>query len=88
MSPLCPALARGYFAVQAAGAGLWWLLVFTVEPVRTATLGGLDPALVFAFDVPLFGLASLLAALGLRRAAWVVWPWTLLVTAALACRAA
>lgn len=76
-------LARGYFAVQAASAGVWWLLVFTVDAVRTATLGGLDPVLVGAFDVPLFAMASLLAALGTRWAVWVVWPWTLLVTAAL-----
>lgn len=83
--PLSPhRLARAYFALQAASAGLWWLLVFTVDLVRTATLGGLDPVLVGAFDVPLFAVASLLAALGLRWTVWVVWPWTLLVTLALA----
>lgn len=78
------ALARAYFAVQAASAVAWWILVFTAEPVRTATLGRLDPVLVGAFDIPLFAVASLLAALGARWAVWVLWPWTLLVTAALA----
>lgn len=83
MSLRIQSLARPYFAVQAACAGLWWLLVFTVEPVRIATLGDLDPVLVGLFDVPLFAIASLLAALGQRWAVWVVWPWTLAVTAAL-----
>ncbi|WP_017792635.1 methyltransferase family protein [Leucobacter salsicius] len=84
MSPYSPSLARGYFAVQAAAAGAWWLLVFAVEAVRTATLGSLDPVLVGALDVPLFAIASLLVAVGARWAVWVVWPWTLLVTVALA----
>lgn len=76
-------LARYYFALQCAGAAAWWTLVFTVDGVRAATLGGLDPVLVGVFDVPLFAGASLLAAFGVRWAVWIVWPWTLLVTVAL-----
>lgn len=83
--PVPPATAgRAYFGLQAAAAAVWWGLVFTVDPVRTATLGALNPVLVGAFDVPLFGVASLLAALGFRWALWVIWPWTLLVTVAMA----
>ncbi|MHA3685357.1 methyltransferase family protein [Leucobacter sp. HY1910] len=85
----CPQLlARSYFAVQAASAALWWALVFTLPTVREATLGRLDPALVGAFDVPLFAVASLLAACGARWATWVAWPWTLFVTVALTAYAA
>lgn len=78
------ALARAYFTLQTVGAAVWWLLVFTVDSVRTATLGGLDPILVAAVDIPLFAVASLCAALGYRWAVWTVWPWTLFVTWALA----
>lgn len=47
--------------------------------MRIATLGDLDPALVAAFDLPLFVLASALVALGVRWALWVATPWTVLV---------
>lgn len=52
--------------------------------VRTATLGSLDAVLVAAFDVPLFVLASALAAAGLRSAAVVTTVWTALVMTGLA----
>lgn len=81
MSLLRRATGRAYFGLQAVSGALWWVLVPTVEPVRIATLGRLDPLLVGAFDVPLFVLASALVAVGIRRAIWVVTPWTLLVTA-------
>ena len=74
------ATGRAYFGLQAVAGALWWVLVPTVEPVRTATLGGLDPLLVGVFDVPLFVLASALVAAGIRGAVRVVTPWTLLVT--------
>ncbi|MGP9536591.1 methyltransferase family protein [Brachybacterium sp. AOP43-C2-M15] len=74
------ASGRAYFALQALAGALWWVLVPTVEAVRTATLGRLDPLLVGALDIPLFVVASALVALGVRRAAWVAAPWTLLVT--------
>lgn len=75
------ATGRAYFGLQAVAGALWWVLVPTVVPVRTATLGGLDPLLVGVFDVPLFVLASALVAAGIRGAVRVVTPWTLLVTA-------
>ena len=61
---------RVYFGVQALAGSVWWVLVFTSEWVRTTTLGSLDPVLVAAFDIPLFVVASAVAALGLRPAAW------------------
>ncbi|MEB4615931.1 isoprenylcysteine carboxylmethyltransferase family protein [Leucobacter sp. M11] len=78
-TPHARALGRAYFAVQAAGGATWWLLVFTGERVRQATLGGLDPVLVFALDLPLFVLASPLAAAGVRWALWLATGWTVLV---------
>jgi len=54
-------LGRAYFGLQAAlGAA-----------VREATLGGLDPVLVAALDIPLFVVASALAAAGVRWACWI-----------------
>lgn len=76
-------LGRRYFAAPAAGGAAWWVAVFTVPFVRTATLGSLDPVLVAAFDVPLFVIASALAAAGLRAAAVVASVWTVLVLGAL-----
>lgn len=81
--PRLPTLGRSYFALQAVAGAVWWALVFTVAPVREATLGGADPRLVAALDLPLFVVASALAAFGLRWACRVAVPWTLLVTAAL-----
>lgn len=74
------AVGRLYFAVQGLAGALWWVLVPTVPAVRRATLGGLDPLWTAVFDLPLFVLASALAAAGLRWALAVVTPWTLLVT--------
>lgn len=76
--------ARTYFAAQALVGAAWWLSVFTFEGVRRATLGELDPVLVAAFDLPLFVLASALAAFGLRWAACIAAPWTALVAALMA----
>ncbi len=77
-------LARAYFALQAAGGAAWWILVFATEPVREATLGGLDPVVVAVLDIPLFVVASTLAAaLPLRAArvsATIATVWTLFVT--------
>lgn len=82
------ALARGYFALQAAGGAAWWVAVFTVPFVREATLGDLDPVVVAVLDVPLFVVASaLVVVLPARAARWaagVATPWTLLVTVSLA----
>jgi protein-S-isoprenylcysteine O-methyltransferase Ste14 len=77
-------LGRWYFAVQAvAGAG-WWLAVLLSPLVRAATLGRLDPLSVAIADVPLFVVASAVAASGVQIAAWVAAVWTCLVAAALA----
>lgn len=75
---------RRYFAVQSIAGAAWWIAVWTVGGVRTATLGSLDPALVAVVDVPLFVVASALAALGVRAAALVATVWTALVAVALA----
>ncbi|MER7797246.1 isoprenylcysteine carboxylmethyltransferase family protein [Microbacterium sp. NPDC096154] len=77
-------LGRLYFVAQALGGAVWWVAVVVSPPVRQATLGGLDPLQVGVFDVPLFVLASAVVAAGVRVAVWIVAPWTLLVTAALA----
>lgn len=77
-------LGRAYFAVQAFAGAAWWIAVFTVPFVREATLGRLDPIVVAAFDIPLFVVASALAALGTRTAALVAAGWTVVVAAALA----
>jgi len=81
---LTPALARSYFALQAVAGGLWWIGVFTWEAVRRATLGELPPVPVALADIPLFVLASALAAYGFRWAVWVAAPWTSLVAVAMA----
>jgi protein-S-isoprenylcysteine O-methyltransferase Ste14 len=75
---------RVYFAAQAlAGAG-WWIAVALSPFVREATLGGLDARLIVVFDLPLFVVASAVAAFGIRAAAWVATCWTILVTLSLA----
>ncbi|WP_239684062.1 methyltransferase family protein [Leucobacter musarum] len=76
-----PALGRAYFAVQAIAGSAWWISVFSLPSVRTATLGGLDPALTAALDIPLFVVASALVACGVRWAIWIAVPWTALVAA-------
>ena len=75
---------RLYFAAQALAGAAWWIAVALSPFVREATLGGLDPVAVAAADIPLFVIASALAALGLRPAAWIAAVWTLLVAVALA----
>ncbi|BDI21370.1 isoprenylcysteine carboxylmethyltransferase family protein [Herbiconiux sp. L3-i23] len=75
---------RVYFALQAFAGAAWWVSVFTVPVVRTATLGSLDPMLVAIADIPLFVIGSALAALEVRAAAEVATAWTSLVLLALA----
>jgi protein-S-isoprenylcysteine O-methyltransferase Ste14 len=75
---------RVYFAVQAIAGAVWWAAVALVPVVREATLDSLDPVRVAVFDIPLFVVASALAALGVRAAAWVCTGWTALVAVALA----
>lgn len=70
---------RAYFALQAVAGALWWIGVFTVPAVRTATLGGLDAVAVAAVDIPLFVCASALGAAGVRWAAAVATGWTVIV---------
>ncbi|WP_375163777.1 methyltransferase family protein [Herbiconiux gentiana] len=76
--------ARIYFALQATAGVAWWLTVFTVPWVREATLGALDPVVLAVLDIPLFVVASAVAALGLRPAVVVATGWTMLVTIGLA----
>jgi hypothetical protein len=57
-----------YFAVQAIAGATWWVAVFMSPYVRETTLGGLDPVTVAAFDIPLFVVASAVAACGVRGA--------------------
>lgn len=74
-----PLTARVYFGIQALAGAAWWTAVFLSDAARIATLGDLPVAPIAAVDIPLFVVASALAAAGLRRAVWVVVPWTLLV---------
>lgn len=75
---------RTYFAVQAVAGALWWAAVFASPVVRDVTLGGLDPVAVAVFDIPLFVVASFVAAFGVRGAAIVSTGWTGVVAIALA----
>ena len=75
---------RGYFALQAIAGLAWWIAVFLFPPVKSATLGTLNPALVAAFDIPLFVAGSAATAFGVRHAAVVTTCWTGLVSLALA----
>ncbi|GAA1956024.1 methyltransferase family protein [Agromyces allii] len=70
---------RRYLAVQAVAGAAWWIAVW-ISP----TLGGLDPVAVAILDVPLFVVASAIAASGVRAAAVVATVWTMLVTIGLA----
>ncbi len=74
---------RAYFALQALAGALWWAAVAVSPIVRAATLGGLDPVLVAAFDIPLFVVGSAVAAAGVRAAAAVAAAWSAVVTIAL-----
>ena len=76
-------LARLYFAAQAIAGAAWWIAVFAVPAVREVTLGSLHPFAVAVFDVPLFVVASALAAFGVKPAAFVATGWTTLVAIAL-----
>ena len=75
---------RAYFALQAVAGVGWWIAVALVPTVRQATLGNLDPVVVAVLDIPLFVVASAVAAWGVRAAAWVATCWTTFVTIALA----
>jgi protein-S-isoprenylcysteine O-methyltransferase Ste14 len=75
---------RRYFAVQALGGAGWWIAVAISPVVKYATLGSLDAVAVAVLDIPLFVVASALAAAGLRAAACVAAGWTLVVAVALA----
>ena len=75
---------RRYFAVQALAGAAWWIAVAFSPFVREVTLGSLDPVVVAAFDIPLFVIASAVAAAGVRVAAWVAAVWTGVVAVSLA----
>lgn len=75
---------RAYFAMQAVVGLSWWIAVFVSPVVREATLDNLDPAAVAVFDIPLFVMASAVAALGVRVAAILSTGWTSFVAVALA----
>nr|WP_253719836.1 isoprenylcysteine carboxylmethyltransferase family protein [Brevibacterium renqingii] len=68
-----------YFALQALAGAAWWLGISTIPALQTATLGGIDPLLIAFVDIPLFVIASALAALDLRWAVWIATGWTVLV---------
>jgi protein-S-isoprenylcysteine O-methyltransferase Ste14 len=76
-------LCRSYFAVQAAAGLSWWIAVFLSPVVREATLGSLDPVAVATFDIPLFVIASALAAIGVKAAVVAATAWTGIVATAL-----
>ncbi len=73
-------LERTYFVFQGSVGALWWIGVFRSEGLRHATLGHLPLSIAWA-DVPLFVIASLLAAIGVKAAIWTALVWTMLVTA-------
>ena len=75
---------RAYFAMQAIAGFAWWIAVFASPVVREATLGSLDPVAVAVLDIPLFVMASAVAAFGVRAAAVVSTGWTGVVAVALA----
>lgn len=75
---------RAYFGVQAIAGFCWWIAVFVSPEVRESTLGDLDPAAVAVFDIPLFVMASAVAACGVRAAAIVSTGWTAVAAVALA----
>lgn len=74
---------RLYFGLQGLAGLVWWIAVFSMPVVRSATLGSLAPTPIAATDLPLFVGGSLLVAVGVRWAVWPVTVWTFLVTAAL-----
>ena len=76
--------AARYFAVQAAAGAAWWIAVFVNDDVRRLTLGGWNPVVIAAVDIPLFVIASAITA-GTGRALWALLTatWTVAVTVAL-----
>lgn len=75
---------RGYFAAQSAAGAAWWIGVALVPGIRHLTLGDLPAGLVAVLDVPLFVIASALAALGTAGTAWLAAGWTVFVSIAMA----
>jgi protein-S-isoprenylcysteine O-methyltransferase Ste14 len=75
---------RAYFAFQAIAGAAWWVAVFASPSVRELTLGDLDPIAVAVVDIPLFVVASAVAAFGVRAAAVMSAGWTGVVAIALA----
>ncbi len=75
---------RIYFGVQAFAGAAWWVAVFASPSVRGATLGDLDPVAVAVVDIPLFVIASAVAACGVKPAAIASTCWTGLVAVTLA----
>jgi protein-S-isoprenylcysteine O-methyltransferase Ste14 len=75
---------RRYFAVQSVAGAAWWFAVFASPFVRETTLGDLNPVVVAVLDIPLFVVASALAALGIKGAAATSAGWTGFVAIALA----
>lgn len=75
---------RAFFAMQAIAGFGWWAAVIASPLVREATLGSLDPVAVAVLDIPLFVMASAVAAFGVRVAAVVTTVWTGVVAVALA----
>lgn len=65
--------ARAYFAAQALAGAAWWVGVFTLPWIRTATLGGLDPVVVA------MAVAGILqgVAVGLLLSSWLVVAYAL-----------
>lgn len=74
---------RMYFALQALAGAAWWLGTAMIPGVATATLGGINPVLIAIVDIPLFVIASALAALNVRWAVWIATGWTVLVALAM-----
>ncbi|WP_284753142.1 isoprenylcysteine carboxylmethyltransferase family protein [Arthrobacter sp. efr-133-R2A-120] len=70
--------------MQAIAGFFWWAAVFLSSVVREATLGNLDPVAVTVFDIPLFVVASAVAAFGVKAAAVASTGWTSVVAVALA----
>ena len=74
---------RMYFALQALAGAAWWLGTAMIPGVASATLGGINPLLIAFVDIPLFVIASALAALNFRWAVWIATGWTVLVALAM-----
>ena len=70
---------RMYFALQALAGAAWWLGTAMIPGVASATLGSINPLLIAFVDIPLFVIASALAALNFRWAVWIATAWTVIV---------